>query len=92
MQYENNSLAAGHRMVLDERKNLSVTGVLEVESFDENTVILHTTGGALSVHGQALHLRALSPDSESVSIDGTIEALIYEQQNSGGGFFARLFG
>ncbi|MBQ7870776.1 MAG: sporulation protein YabP [Oscillospiraceae bacterium] len=81
-----------HELRLEERKKLSVTGVREVESFDEETVIMHTVCGVLIVRGQELHLQTLSIDGGCVAVDGTIEALSYaEPQKRGGGFFSRLF-
>lgn len=80
-----------HELRLEERKKLSVTGVREVESFDEETVIMHTVHGVLIVRGQDLHLQTLSIDGGCVAVDGTIEALSYaEPQKRGGGFFSRL--
>ena len=46
-----------HTLTLDERKNLTMTGVTEVVSFDENTVMLHTSLGSLIVQGQQLQLK-----------------------------------
>lgn len=81
-----------HELRLEERKKLSVTGVREVESFDEETVIMHTVRGVLIVRGQELHLQTLSIDGGCVAVDGDIEALSYtEPQKRGGGFFSRLF-
>lgn len=79
-------------MLLQERSTVSVTGVLEVESFDENSIVLHTTGGVFVMQGQALRLRSLLPEGGEVSVEGTIDAMLYEQERSGSGFFSRLFG
>ena len=53
-----------HRLVLDEGARLSVTGVSQVLSFDENAVTLETSRGLLQVRGKDLKLRALAPDRE----------------------------
>ena len=90
---ESKALELPHRLVLEGRGKLSITGVTEVESFDENTVVLCTTRGTLVVHGRQLHLSMLSLDGGQVSVDGTVDSLVYEdEQPAGGGFFARLFG
>ena len=81
-----------HRLTLDARSRLSMTGVTEVESFDENTIVLATTRGTLIVRGTGLHLQMLSLEGGQVSVDGSGESLSYEDPVPAGGFFARLFG
>ena len=81
-----------HRLTLESRSRLSMTGVTEVESFDENTIVLATTRGTLIVRGTGLHLQMLSLEGGQVSVDGNVDALNYEDPAPAGGFFARLFG
>lgn len=81
-----------HRLTLDARCRLSMTGVTEVESFDEGTVVLVTTRGTLIVRGTGLHLQMLSLEGGQVSVDGRVDSLTYEEPVPAGGFFARLFG
>ena len=57
-----------HRLTLDARSRLSMTGVTEVESFDEGTVVLVTTRGTLIVRGTGLHLQMLSLEGGQVSL------------------------
>ena len=79
-----------HELWLDARSRLSVSGVREVESFDENAVVLNTVGGLLIVRGDGLHLQSLSIDGGQVSVLGRIDALSYEELQKAGGFFKRL--
>ena len=81
-----------HCLTLDERSHLTVTGVSEVVSFDEHTVILRTPLGTLIVQGQDLQLKQLKPEGGNVAIQGKIMSLVYEQARSGGSLFSRLFG
>ena len=82
-----------HKLVLDNRKRLTLTGVTEVESFDEELVVLHTNLGTLVVRGRGLQLQLLSLDGGQVHVDGTVEQLTYEDESPHGtGFLARLFG
>lgn len=81
-----------HKLILDERSRLTMTGVTEVVSFDENTVILHTSLGTLILQGQGLQLKQLSLDGGQVAVDGTITALQYEERREPGGWMHRLFG
>lgn len=80
-----------HELRLDNREKLTVTGVREVESFDENAVTLHTARGLLLIHGEDLRLRSLSGEGGQVAVTGTIDALSYEEAQKAGGFFRRLF-
>ena len=81
-----------HELRLENRARLSVNGVREVESFDEESVVLHTTKGVLVIRGQQLHLQTLSIDGGQVLVDGSVDAISYEDDIPRGGFFARLFG
>ena len=78
-----------HKLQLSERKTLSMTGVTEVVSFDENTVVLQTSLGLLIVQGQQLSLQNLSLEGGQVAVEGTIGALSYEEPRQGG--WRRLF-
>lgn len=69
-----------HKLSLDERKSLTTTGVSEVVSFDESTIVLRTGLGTLVVQGTDLKLKALSLDGGNVAVTGNISALLYEEQ------------
>lgn len=81
-----------HRLTLDERKNLAVTGATEVVSFDEENVVLRTALGTLVVQGQGLQLKQLTTDGGNVTVEGQIGSLVYEQTRQAGSLFSRLFG
>jgi sporulation protein YabP len=78
-----------HKLTLDQRKNLTMTGVTEVVSFDENAVVLRTGMGTLEVQGQDLQLKTLSLDGGQVAVEGAVSALIYEEPRQEG--WRRLF-
>lgn len=88
---KNPASAAPHRVVLDQRRRLTISGVEEVESFDENSVVMRTNQGALLIHGSSLHIEKLSLDGGEVLVQGEVDALTYEEELSQGGFFSRLF-
>ncbi len=81
-----------HKLTLNERSVLTMTGVTEVASFDENAVVLHTGLGTLLVQGHDLQLKQLSLDGGQVAVHGTITALSYEEPRERGGWARRLFG
>ena len=80
-----------HTLNLSERKKLTMTGALEVVSFDETYVVLKTALGTLAVQGSGLQLKQLSPEGGNVAVEGEISALSYEHPRSGG-WLSRLLG
>ena len=78
-----------HKLQLNERKKLTMTGVTEVVSFDEAAVVLQTSLGLLIVQGQQLQLKNLSLEGGQVAVEGDINALSYEEPRQGG--WRRLF-
>ena len=82
-----------HKLTLNQRNNLTMTGVTEVVSFDEDSVVLHTELGTLSVPGRQLQLKTLSTDGGQIAVEGTVSALIYEEpRQNKSGWMSRLFG
>ena len=94
MAYEEMRAPAGeHRIVLEDREQLTVSGVEEVESFDENTILLTTAQGDLEIQGEGLHIEKLSLDGGELHVDGRIDSVSYEDGGQErGGLFHRLFG
>lgn len=83
---------APHTMVVEDRKRLSVSGVTDVESFDEETVALATELGELLIHGYDLHINRIDVESGDLSLEGEIISLTYtDNQPQTSGFFGRLF-
>lgn len=81
-----------HKLVLNERAQLTMSGVTEVMSFDDTAVVLRTALGVLTVQGSQLQLKNLSLDGGNVAVDGSIAALHYEEPRQPGGWARRLFG
>lgn len=76
------SLKQPHNIILEDRKNLSISGVNDVDSFDENLIILFTELGELSVKGKNLHINALNVDTGELSMTGEIVALYYNVEQA----------
>ena len=79
-----------HKLVLNERTQLTMTGVHEVLNFDENAVVVQTDLGRLLIQGQELKLKTLSPEGGQVRIEGNITAMQYEQSRDSRGGLRRL--
>lgn len=92
MAYEENMprMEGAHHVILEGREQLSVSGVEEVESFDENTIIMTTVKGTLVVRGRICTSRS-SLDGGDLRVEGVVDSLSYEDDSrERGGFFARL--
>ena len=79
-----------HKLTLNERNALTMTGVHEVLNFDEETVVVQTDLGKLMVQGHDLKLKTLSPEGGQVRIEGTVVALQYQQTPEHRGGLRRL--
>ena len=85
--------AAGHRLELVGRERLTVSGVEDVERFDENGIVMSTSAGVLVITGEDLHIGKLSLDGGELHVDGRIDSVAYEEGGrEQGGFLRRLFG
>ena len=83
-----------HDVIMRGRKNLDITGVKQVESFDNEEFLLETVMGYLAIRGQNLSMKNLDVDKGVVSIKGRIYDLVYLDENHGEkakGSFSKLF-
>lgn len=81
-------------IILENREKLSISGVLDVLSFDDQIVILETELGLLTVKGENLRINKLSLDTAEVVVDGEISNLGYSEKNmdqKSGGIFNKIF-
>lgn len=76
-----------HKLTLDERKKLNLTGAREVIHFDEELVELGTFQGTLVVQGRDLRLKCLSLEDGAVVIQGTITGVFYDEPKPRRGLF-----
>lgn len=81
-----------HRISIDNRKKLIITGVTDTDKFDESSVLLYTCMGEIIVKGRNLHVSGLSVENGTMTIEGEIGAVIYGDSSVKGplGFFGRL--
>lgn len=69
-------------LVLENRSKLSVSGVLDVLSFDDQLIIIETELGLLTIKGENLRINKLSIDSSEVIVEGDINNLAYSESDS----------
>ena len=85
-------IRAQHNIIMENRRQLTITGVMDIDSFDENSVILFTDLGELTIKGEALHINRIDVDSGDLLMEGEIEQLYYtDNQPQKGGFLSKLF-
>ena len=89
-----NQMPVPHNVILEDRRRLTVSGVSDVDSFDEQTVIVFTQMGELTVKGEDLHINRLSLEIGELALEGDITALTYTdraQKPQQGSFWGRVF-
>ena len=87
-------------LTLDRREKAVLTGVTDVERFDESEVVLSTHGGRLILTGTNLHVASLQLEEGRLLVDGTIDGVMYDGagpkrragRNPAGGFLRRALG
>lgn len=83
-----------HRMILEDRERMSITGVIDVLSFDEESIIAETEKGMLILRGNNMHVGKLNLDEGEVSVDGLIDTIEYNEGGISKGknsFLNRIF-
>lgn len=85
-----------HQVVLKERGDLLIDGVNNVESFDDQEILVETEAGMLQVVGRELHIKQLDLDGGTLAVEGLIVGLEYTgevkgKKSGGQGVFGKLF-
>ena len=90
---QNNSAPSPHTLMLDGRSSATITGVEDVDCFNEQIVVLRTALGALTISGEGLNISQLNLEEGRLIVEGEIGALEYSQRRKtgGSGFLGRLF-
>ena len=78
-----------HQLILQDRTRLELTGITDVDSFDDTTVNCITALGRLTIGGDGLRLHRLDLDGTALSVEGHIDSLTYSDMRKGG-LFGRL--
>lgn len=82
-------------IIIENRRRISVSGVDEVDSFDERDMILQTKLGTLSIKGDNLHINKFNVDTGELIIDGDVDEVIYHDiggYSKKGSFLSKMFG
>lgn len=87
--HENN--ANQHNIIMESRRLLNITGVNEIDSFDENMVVVNTCMGELTVKGNDLHVNNLNVQTGELNIIGEISALYYNVSKEKSSILSKIF-
>ncbi len=88
MEKKENPVKQAHDLHLLDRRNLALSGVTNVDSFNETSVVLETTQGDLQIAGKNLAVSSLNVTDGTLSIEGEIESIRYRKPGKG---LKRLF-
>lgn len=92
MTDETDNVLTSHNLILENRKKLSLTGVTDVDSFDETAIVAYTDCGELTISGSELHICVLNIEQGELSVEGNVSSLTYlNQQPKSTGFFGKMF-
>lgn len=82
-----------HNLIMENREKLTITGVIDIHSFDDELVLVETTMGILTIKGNDLKMNKLNLDNNELVVEGKIIALIYSDAEIGkkGGMLGKIF-
>lgn len=80
-----------HDLIVESRRKVTMTGINDVESFDEETIIAQSGCGEISIHGKGLKISRLSVESGDMTVEGEIDSVIYSEGKATGSFLSRVF-
>lgn len=82
-----------HNLISEDRNNLSLSGVTDVDCFDERVIRLYTELGELTIKGRNLHVNGVSLETGDMKISGDIWSLVYGDRDRTGpvSLFGKLF-
>lgn len=84
-------IRSNHNVIIEDRKKLTLSGVKDVLSFDDETLLLETAQGRMTVKGAGLHIVNFDTQSGDLFAEGKIYAAVYTSDEKNGGFFSRVF-
>ncbi|WP_026895561.1 sporulation protein YabP [Clostridiisalibacter paucivorans] len=91
----NSNIGKQQNLILENRKSLSISGIEHVNSFDENTIVLSTVQGLLTITGKELNINKVNLEDGNVKIEGHVEGLVYSNKEftkeKGKGFLKKMF-
>lgn len=90
---EDKKIQAMHNVIMENRAKLTLTGVKDIHSFDDELVLVETEMGILTIKGADLKMNKLNLDNTELSVEGRIIALVYSESEieKKGKMFNKIF-
>lgn len=81
-----------HSVIIDSRKKLNISGVRDVESFEDETIALKTVMGDMTIKGENLKILSFNAETADLSAEGKIHAVVYmSDAKKKQGIISRIF-
>lgn len=92
MEEAKKTVKVPHNLILEDRKHLMVSGVSDIDSFDEEAIVVYTVMGELTIKGSDLHINALNLETGELTVEGSMYSFVYQEtEKSKGSFFSKIF-
>ena len=88
---QNGACTNKHTVNIDDRERITLSGIQDVLSYDDESVVMQSVLGQLTLDGEDLNIVKLNLDEGEVCVRGKLNALYYMEQQKGGTFLSRLF-
>ena len=90
---QDKNVKTDHNIIIENRRTMTISGITDVDSFDEKAVCLYTQLGELTIQGKELHIDAMSIETGDMTITGDIWSVVYGDKDRKGAVSAlgRLF-
>ena len=86
------NLSAVQNVIIENRKRLNISGVKDVSSFDDETILLDTALGRMTVKGEGLHIESFNTATGDLTATSKVHAVVYMSDiKTSCGFLSRLF-
>lgn len=76
-----NQAGVPQNIILESRRKLSVSGVEDIDSFDEKSAVIFTNLGLIEVKGSDIHMNKLSLESGEIILEGNFDSVVYADEN-----------
>ena len=77
--------------IINGRESIKLNGVISVDGFGEDYILLNTSLGELTIEGNNLKIENLTKDTGEISVLGKISALFYKDEKIVKGLFKKMF-
>lgn len=78
-------------VIIEQRKDLRISGVKDIDCFTETKIVLNTVLGELVIKGNDLHIISLVAETGDLTIKGRINSLVYNDFSSNANLFKKVF-